>query len=134
MTPTWSCGTRTPLSIGATPLQVFIDGVETLDPAKVADSMAPAKKVRGTWPEAGGSDGKDLGVRITLPKPTKDRFCRLAAAEDGKAFVISGIRRTLLENYAEQLAGFSDYTARGDASSNGDNAHARAAQWRHYLP
>ncbi len=82
-----------PLRIGATPRQVFIDGIDVLDPAKVEESMGPASTRSLTEPE-------DLAVRLAIPEEAKRDFCT-QATKPKQRFVVSGIRKSLLGNYPE---------------------------------
>lgn len=82
-----------PLSIGATPRQVFIDGVATLDPRQVDESMAHVVV------QAGGNEHRGAekpSMRATIsPEPRQD-FCT-KAQEPGRAFIISGISKSFVD-------------------------------------
>ncbi|KAI3395155.1 hypothetical protein diail_1707 [Diaporthe ilicicola] len=88
-----------PLSIGATPKQVFIDGVATLDPAKVEEGSARVVTGQGTNPHQGV--GKPA-MRATVAREERERLCN-RSREQGRAFVISGITRSFLEEFPEFL-------------------------------
>lgn len=86
-----------PLSNGATPLQVFIDGVATLDEEKVKDSMgvslAEAQSKRPNVPTH----------RVKLSEEAKEDVCKRAEKKD-QTFIINGIQKTFLGNYPELAA------------------------------
>ncbi len=93
-----------PLSIGATPRQVFIDGVATLDPVKVKESIDDqALKPRGTRSKSAG----EPAVRALVPEGLKKDVCR-RADEKKSLFVITGIHGSFLDNYPELAANVDD--------------------------
>jgi imidazolonepropionase-like amidohydrolase len=82
-----------PLSVGATPRQVFIDGFATLDPVRVKQSMDYHMTSRVM-------SGKAPAMRAVVTDEKREQFC--AKAEKlGKTLVVTGIRRSFLENYPE---------------------------------
>lgn len=86
-----------PLSIGATPKQVFIDGVPTLDPAKVEASSAHV--VVGQGVDAHTGAGKPA-MRATIAHEERERLCS-GSRVPGRGFVISGITRSFLDEFPE---------------------------------
>lgn len=88
-----------PLSIGATPKQVFIDGVATLDPAKVEASSAHVVVAQGADAHTGA--GKPA-MRATLAHEEREEVCS-GSREEGRGFVISGITRSFLDEFPELL-------------------------------
>ncbi|KAJ2904607.1 hypothetical protein MKZ38_007586 [Zalerion maritima] len=79
-----------PLSIGATPLQVYIDGVPALDPNKVEESFFkvqhdPVAVASRLEPE----------MRSMPDNEFREDFCTKAAT--GKRFVVTGIKTSFLE-------------------------------------
>lgn len=101
-----------PLSIGATPKQVFIDGVATLDPAKVEASMAHVVVAQGENIHTGA--GKPA-MRATLAHEEREKVCS-GSRDEGRGFVISGITRSFLDEFPELLT-----TGVGGAQSAQDN-------------
>lgn len=79
-----------PLSIGATPLQVFVDGQVTLDPKKVKDSMS-SKEV--TMEKKHHQDA----VRPLLDMTVKNELC--SKLEGASSLAITGIAGSYLHNY-----------------------------------
>lgn len=96
-----------PLSIGATPRQVFIDGVATLDPAKVEEGSARMAAAHGVDAHRGA--GKP-SMRAAPARGERERVCS-GSRDQGRAFVISGITRSFLDEFPELLT----------AARNGDN-------------
>lgn len=88
-----------PLSIGATPKQVFIDGVATLDPAKVEASSAHVVVAQGADAHTGA--GKPA-MRATLAHDEREKVCS-GSRDQGRGFVISGITRSFLDEFPELL-------------------------------
>jgi imidazolonepropionase-like amidohydrolase len=79
-----------PLSVGATPLQVYIDGRATLDPKKVAESQPKVRMDKSSSPDAPKQ-------RKVLSSNAREELCgRL----DGnvKKFVITGIKESFLDH------------------------------------
>lgn len=101
-----------PLSIGATPKQVFIDGVATLDPAKVEVSSAHVVVAQGADAHTGA--GKPA-MRATLAHEEREKVCS-RSGDEGRGFVISGITRSFLDEFPELLV-----TGVGGAQSAQDN-------------
>lgn len=98
-----------PLSIGATPKQVFIDGVATLDPAKVEASSAHVVVAQGVDAHTGA--GKPA-MRATIAPEERERLCS-GSRVPGRAFVISGITRSFLDEFPELITdGATDAAAR----------------------
>lgn len=89
-----------PLSIGATPRQVFIDGVATLDPAKVEASSAHVVVAGGTDAHRGA--GKPA-MRATIAHEEREKLCS-GSQDQSRGFVISGITRSFLDEFPEFLA------------------------------
>lgn len=88
-----------PLSIGATPKQVFIDGVATLDPAKVEASSAHVVVAQGADAHTGA--GKPA-MRATIAHEEREKVCS-GSRDQGRGFVISGITRSFLDEFPELL-------------------------------
>lgn len=101
-----------PLSIGATPRQVFIDGVATLDPAKVEASSAHVVFAHGVDARVGA--GKPA-MRATLAPEEREELCSVSR-DRGMGFVISGITTSFLDEFPELLAAGDGaaHPARGD--------------------
>ncbi|KAL4789276.1 hypothetical protein BDV19DRAFT_397207 [Aspergillus venezuelensis] len=76
-----------PLSIGATPLQVYIDGRETLDPEKVQQSLSKVQPDYISWL---GNPKK----RPVLPPSVKSEVC--TGIKDAPEIVITGINVSFL--------------------------------------
>lgn len=88
-----------PLSIGATPKQVFIDGVATLDPAKVEASSAHVVVAQGV--DAHTGRGKPA-MRATVAHDEREELCS-RSRDQGRGFVINGITRSFLDEFPELL-------------------------------
>lgn len=88
-----------PLSVGATPRQVFIDGVATLGPAKVEESSAHVVAAQGADAHIGA--GKPA-MRATIADEERERLCS-GSRDQGRGFVISGITRSFLDEFPEFL-------------------------------
>ncbi|KUI64087.1 Imidazolonepropionase [Cytospora mali] len=88
-----------PLSVGATPKQVFIDGVSTLDPVKVEESTASAVSKQGVDVHRGA--GKPA-MRAVIAEEERAQFCS-RSQRPGQGFVISGIRKSFLEEFPHLL-------------------------------
>jgi imidazolonepropionase-like amidohydrolase len=79
-----------PLSVGATPLQVYIDGKSTLDPKMVAETLPQVK-------EASQKQVEKLKMR-TLPEAAiKEDICRAFRANAGETVTIMGIKKSFLD-------------------------------------
>lgn len=76
-----------PLSLGATPLQVYIDGKATLDPEKVEESLS--KKVAVATEEVSK-------VRPTLDEHQREEACK--RVQDAERIVITGISKSYLSS------------------------------------
>lgn len=84
-----------PLAIGTTPKQVYIDGVEMLDPAKVEESSARVIAKEGS------SALKQLDkpfMRAVLPADDREKFCANSRTA-GQDFVITGIAKAFLDDF-----------------------------------
>lgn len=88
-----------PLSVGATPKQVFIDGVATLDAAKVEESSAHVVVAQGVDAHVGA--GKPA-MRATVAHGEREKLCS-GSRDQGRGFVISGITRSFLDEFPELL-------------------------------
>lgn len=127
-----------PLSIGATPKQVFIDGVATLDPAKVEESSAHVVVAQGADAHIGA--GKPA-MRATIAHEERERLCS-ASRDQGRGFVISGITRSFLDEFPELITdGVSDAATRDNLTmviadgkvaclGTGADCHAAATKLR----
>ncbi|KAK8136627.1 hypothetical protein PG984_004567 [Apiospora sp. TS-2023a] len=91
-----------PLSIGATPQQVFIDGVATLKSEDVMHATGSSLDAYAA-PSAPG-DKPQMRVRNS-ERDAKD-FCT-SARKESRSFVIRGIRKSFLDNYPELSRGVS---------------------------
>lgn len=90
-----------PLAIGATPKQVYIDGVETLDPVKVEESSAHVVAKHGS--DALKHPDKPP-MRSVLPADDREKFCT-SSRTAGQAFVITGITKSFLDEFPHLMAG-----------------------------
>ncbi|KAF2092364.1 composite domain of metallo-dependent hydrolase [Rhizodiscina lignyota] len=79
-----------PLSVGATPLQVFVDGKVTLDPKKTKDSMPSSGSVLNR-------KSMQPAVRPLLDESIRDDIC--SKLNGGSDIVITGIRTSFLQDY-----------------------------------
>ncbi|OLN83071.1 hypothetical protein CCHL11_09655 [Colletotrichum chlorophyti] len=92
-----------PLSVGATPLQVYIDGKPQLKNRIVQESMgtafneASAKETLPVTPK----------MRTELEPEKRDAFCSKTKKNKG-SFVINGITKTFLENHPQLPTSFRD--------------------------
>lgn len=82
-----------PLSAGATPSQVFIDGVATLDPKQVEASTARIVH---------GQGANNPAMRATISTEARQEICT-QAEQPGRAFVITGINKSFLDEYPSLL-------------------------------
>ncbi|KAK0388571.1 hypothetical protein NLU13_4814 [Sarocladium strictum] len=82
-----------PLALGATPLQVFVDGRPQLDQEKVKESLGESFSSQ----EALNADSRPQ-VRQELEPTEEEGICSQAARPD-RTFVINGIQRAFLDNY-----------------------------------
>lgn len=99
-----------PLSIGATPRQVFIDGVATLDPHKVEESTAHV----ATTQDRNKHQGADKPpMRATISAEAREEICSAAQAP-GRAFVITGISKSFLDEYPDLLPSARSREAQSD--------------------
>ncbi|KAK1984803.1 hypothetical protein LZ30DRAFT_585391 [Colletotrichum cereale] len=92
-----------PLSIGATPLQVYIDGNPQLKNSIVQESMG------ATFNEASAKEALPVTpkMRTELEPENREAFC--SKAKKAKAsFVINGITSTFLENHPQMSTVFRD--------------------------
>ncbi|KAK9775696.1 putative Carbohydrate esterase family 9 protein [Seiridium cardinale] len=91
-----------PLSIGATPQQVFIDGIPTLDSKAVQISM-------GSSLETSSLTSKSVEMpimRIRQEPEVARNFCA-SAKRHGQSFVIRGIKKAFLDNHPQLTASIS---------------------------
>ncbi|KAK7935443.1 carbohydrate esterase family 9 [Apiospora marii] len=91
-----------PLSIGATPQQVFIDGVATLKSDDVEHATGSSMEAHAT-PSA-PSDMPQMRVRKS--EREAESFCT-SAKKESQSFVIQGIRKSFLDNYPQLSSGVS---------------------------
>jgi hypothetical protein len=82
-----------PLSVGATPLQVYVDGVAQLEPIKVKKSMG----VTFTDPIVKPSV-EEPKMRVKIETTQRDAVCSRSKAPKSR-FVITGIKKTFLDNW-----------------------------------
>jgi imidazolonepropionase-like amidohydrolase len=79
-----------PLSVGATPLQVYIDGKSTLDPEKVAQTL-PMVSEKNQW-------GSVKPKMRTQPGPAvKEEVCGALTNKGGATITITGITKSFLD-------------------------------------
>ncbi|KAK9417105.1 putative Carbohydrate esterase family 9 protein [Seiridium unicorne] len=91
-----------PLSIGATPQQVFIDGIPTLDSKAVQIST-------GSSLETSSLTSKSVEMpimRIRQESEVAQNFCA-SAKRHGQSFVIRGIKKAFLDNHPQLTASIS---------------------------
>jgi imidazolonepropionase-like amidohydrolase len=88
-----------PLSVGATPLQVYVDGKATLDPKKVEESMPKASLNRP--PKVA-----QPRTRPSLNTEAKDSLCE-SLATSGSRIVVTGITKSFLSD-SEQNTSLQD--------------------------
>jgi imidazolonepropionase-like amidohydrolase len=79
-----------PLSVGATALQVYIDGRATLDPKKVKDSLST------TFSDSNQNSGAP-NMRKILQADVKEKLCSYVENSKNK-IAISGIRKSYLDD------------------------------------
>lgn len=106
-----------PLSVGATPRQVFIDGVATLDPQKVEESTARVVTQEGGNKHQGA---EKPSMRSTISPEVKEEVCT-KAQEPGRAFIITGIRKSFLDEYPSLLPSSAQKGSRLDDNNNNNN-------------
>lgn len=82
-----------PLSVGATPRQVYIDGIELLDPNTVEKSMAQVVATSS-------SDRAEPAMRATVAPAEREDTCAPARTTD-RTFVVTGIERSFLHAPSE---------------------------------
>lgn len=80
-----------PLSVGATPLQVYIDGRATLDPKKVTESLAKVTTKKVLMPKAPKQ-------RKILESYVKEQLCGRLDGMTGRLF-IRGIKESFLDHH-----------------------------------
>lgn len=93
-----------PLSVGATPLQVFVDGIPQLDDSKVKESMGMTLTAATTANDASQIKPQ---TRYEAEDSLRNETCSLAA-EGAQSFIIKGICKTFLENYPELAAAVTE--------------------------
>lgn len=83
-----------PLSVGASPKQVYIDGVATLDPQVVEASTA-----RVVTSQASGAqqDARMPAVRATIAEDERLKVCS-KSRESNRIFVIKGLKKVFLDD------------------------------------
>lgn len=86
-----------PLNLGATPLQVFIDGQPQLDQKMVEKSMGTS--FTASEAEETKSNIKPQ-MRYEPEAEHREDFCS-RATKDGQNFIITGIQKAFLDNYPE---------------------------------
>lgn len=84
-----------PLAVAATPLQVFIDGIPQLGDDEVREAMGTTFTAKVAKAPEGRSK---LQVRTEPTEAAKEEFCSVAN-KPGRSFIITGIRKALLENH-----------------------------------
>lgn len=89
-----------PLSVGATPKQVYIDGVATLDPAKVKENGARITVNQGV--NMNNGVGEPV-MRATISEKDREEVC-VSSRKTGQAFVIAGISKSFLDEFPALLS------------------------------
>lgn len=84
-----------PLAIGATPLQVFIDGIPQLDDEQVQEVMGASFHGEVSRPEEGEFKPQ---IRSEPPQAAKELLCS-AANQPGQSFIITGIQRAFVDKH-----------------------------------
>lgn len=85
-----------PLSVGARPRQVYIDGVATLDAADVEASSARVVA-------ASAADlGRMPAMRATVPAEERREVCE-RSRKPGPAFVVTGLNKAFLDEFPDLL-------------------------------
>jgi imidazolonepropionase-like amidohydrolase len=79
-----------PLSVGATPLQVYIDGKSTLDPEKVAQTLPMAS-------EESQQRAEKPKMRVQPEPAVKEKVCGALAAKRRATLSITGITKSFLD-------------------------------------
>ena len=100
-----------PLSVGATPRQVFIDGVATLDPLRVKEAMDD--RAPETTAEARRRRNEEPRMRATIAEDAKQDVCK-RAGEKNQRFVVTGIHSSFLDRYPELASVANENQARGE--------------------
>lgn len=90
-----------PLSNGATPQQVFIDGKATLDSKMVQVSTGSSLESLTGKPAA-----EAPMMRIRKQPELAEKFCS-SAKQQGQSFVVHGIRKSFLDNHPQLSASIS---------------------------
>ena len=91
-----------PLLVGATALQVYIDGKPTLDPKKVEESLSSVQV----------TSSKDLGapiMRKIVSAEAKEELCS-KVENAGAKFTVTGIKNSYLEGHAATAAASDSLT------------------------
>ncbi|KAK5990197.1 hypothetical protein PT974_08463 [Cladobotryum mycophilum] len=97
-----------PLTLGATPLQVFIDGRAQLDQSKVEKSLGTTF----TSPPSGDAE-HNLGPQVRFePKESERVEMCTQAYRPKQSFIIDGIRKAFLDNYPELSVSLAHYQDR----------------------
>jgi imidazolonepropionase-like amidohydrolase len=91
-----------PLLVGATPLQVYIDGNPTLDPNKVEESLSKMQT------QSHNSE-QQTKMRIVLTQEAKQETCD-KVAEEGENIMITGIKKSFLDLPGTNSATIEDLT------------------------
>ncbi|KAF7520711.1 hypothetical protein G7054_g12688 [Neopestalotiopsis clavispora] len=91
-----------PLSIGATPQQVFIDGIATLD-AKMVQSSTGSSMESAAAPD---TTLEAPVMRTRQDSTTANDFCTLAK-QPGQSFIVHGIRKSFLDNHPHHAGSLS---------------------------
>lgn len=89
-----------PLSNGATPLQVFIDGQAQLDESRVKQSMGTTFTAAHTGNEPPVIKPQ---IRYEVEDEQKTTICS-QAYEPGQSFIVDGIQKAFVDNYPELAA------------------------------
>ncbi|KND94996.1 hypothetical protein TOPH_00533 [Tolypocladium ophioglossoides CBS 100239] len=95
-----------PLSVGATPLQVFVDGIPQLDDSKVKESTGTTFSEAEKANDASQSKPQ---IRYEPEASLRNETCSLAAEADQK-FIIKGIHKTFLESYPELAMSVTEHS------------------------
>lgn len=92
-----------PLRIGATPLQVFIDGVSQLNTAEVEKSMGAnfAEPVNEAA-VAVAAVVEEPKMRAKIEESERQAVCSMARAA-GSSFIITGIKKSFMDNWPKSI-------------------------------
>ncbi|KAL2065685.1 hypothetical protein VTL71DRAFT_3355 [Oculimacula yallundae] len=91
-----------PLLVGATALQVYIDGKPTLDPKKVEESLSNVESTHVMEP-------RKPSMRALVSAKSKNELCS-EVEKAGSKFTVAGIKKSYLEGQPRAAAESDDFT------------------------